>query len=208
MRIHLDRPEVLHGSGGGVEQVHLAVVVGAPREDGNRAAVGALPQLDDVPAGEHVRGGDAAGAQVQQAQPGVRLLLAENDRVPHDIVPGDQGDHGGIGERQMVGDARGPAGQRDRRAVGRGEAVQLRDARTGQEEQRAGVGGPARAEARGHSARGSAEVGEPELDVGAARAGERVGEPAAVRCERGSLRDTTVDDQFGGQSGRPPTSRR
>jgi hypothetical protein len=88
----LDRSEVLRDPRCGVEQVQSAgagtvVQVGTgPGEHGERATVGSLPQFHDMPVAEHVRGGDLSCAQVEQAQPGTRFALTDDNGVV--AVPG------------------------------------------------------------------------------------------------------------------------
>ena len=45
------------------------------------AQLGSLPQFHDVPVAEHTWGGDLAGAQVKQAQPGTRFALTDDNGV-------------------------------------------------------------------------------------------------------------------------------
>jgi hypothetical protein len=227
----LDRAEVLLGPGGGVEQVQSAgagavvVVAAGLREHGERAAVGSLPQLGDVPVAEHVRGGDPAGAQVEQTQPGTRLALTDDDGVVAvpgaarvllgGFVLGEQSDQVGFGERKVVDDAGAPVGHRGRRAVGEGEAVHLRGAAVGsvgQEEERARVSGPAWSGFRRGVGRRparpsfSAGVDEPELGVevvaGSAAGCEDVAEQLPVRGKGRGFWRATIDHELGGQLSR------
>ncbi len=123
--VGLDQSEVLRSPRCGVEQVQSAsagavVHVGAGLgEDGERATVGSLPQFHDVPVAEHARGGDLAGAQVEQAQPGTRFALTDDNGVVAvlgaarvllgGLVFGEQSDQVRVGERQVVDDASAPA---------------------------------------------------------------------------------------------------
>ncbi len=227
--VGLDRSEVLRGPRCGVEQVQLAgagaiVRVGAGLgEYGERAAVRSLPQFHDVPVPEHVRGGDVAGAQVEQAQPGTGFALTDDNGVVAvldaarvllgGLVLGQQSNQVGIGERQVIDDASTPAGQRDHHVIRASKPLQLRGTTlgaVGQEAQRARVRGPARPGLRrgvgGRPAPHTVafDVGEPECGVQVitdlAGGGENVTEQMPVRSKSWGLRDATIDHEFGDQT--------
>ncbi|MEC3976868.1 hypothetical protein [Amycolatopsis sp. H20-H5] len=227
--LNLDRSEVLRGPRCGVEQVQSAgartvVQVGAGlSEHGERATVGSLPQFHDVPVAEHRRSDDLAAAQVEQAQPGTRFALTDDNGVVAvlgaarvllgGLVLGEQSDQVGISERQVVDDTRAPVSHRDHHAVGGGEPVHLRSATlgaVGQEVQRARVRGPAgpglRRDVGGHPTPHTVafDVGQPECGVemvtDPAAGGENVAEQMPIRSESRGLRDATLDHEFGGQT--------
>lgn len=91
------------------------VVVGAGLgQHSERAAVGTMPQFHDVPGVKHVRGGDPASAQIEQAQPGTPFALAADGVVAVQgatrvqfggFILGEQSGQVGVGEWQVVDDA-------------------------------------------------------------------------------------------------------